>query len=154
MLHVPLIEGVHKVVYFGDCRFAAADQGLELSSLHHSNYDYLYKQMDDPIESCQLIGLAGIIVQLVLGAMSFSVLIYKRYVEKPKRAWKIWALDTSKQGVSQMLAHFVNIAISMSLSSTLSSDACIWYLTTNVLDNTIGVFLCVGILGLLEKHVF
>jgi hypothetical protein len=110
--------------------------------------------MDDPIESCQLIGLAGIIVQLVLGAMSFSVLIYKRYVEKPKRAWKIWALDTSKQGVSQMLAHFVNIAISMSLSSTLSSDACIWYLTTNVLDNTIGVFLCVGILGLLEKHVF
>jgi hypothetical protein len=58
-------------------------------------------------------------------------------------------MDTSKQGVSQFLAHVINVAISMQLSSQLDSDACIWYFTTNVLDNTLGVLLCVTILGLI-----
>lgn len=107
----------------------------------------------DGFESCQLIGFAGIIVQLVLGALSFSVLIYKRYIERPKRAWRIWFMDTSKQGVSQFLAHVINVAISMQLSSRLSSDACIWYFTTNVLDNTIGVVLCVSVLATIEKQL-
>jgi hypothetical protein len=88
-------------------------------------------------------------VQLALGILSFSVLVYKRYIELPKRAWKIWALDTSKQGVSQFIAHIINVAISMQLSSRLSSDACIWYFTTNILDNTLGVILCVSVLGLI-----
>jgi hypothetical protein len=107
----------------------------------------------DPIESCQLIGFAGIMIQMILGALSFSVLVYKRYTETPKRAWKIWAMDTSKQGVSQFLAHVINVAISMQLSSKLDSDACIWYFTTNVLDNTVGVVICVGILSLIERKV-
>jgi hypothetical protein len=42
----------------------------------------------------------------------------------------------------------------MQLSSSLESDACIWYLTTNILDNTIGVFLCVGVLSLIERYLF
>jgi hypothetical protein len=92
-------------------------------------------------------------VQVVLGALSFSVLVYKRMVEHPKRAWKIWTMDTSKQGVSQLLAHGINVAISMQLSSQLSSDACIWYFTTNVLDNTLGVLLCLTILSLVETKL-
>lgn len=34
---------------------------------------------NEPIESCQLIGFAGIMIQIILGALSFSVLVYKRY---------------------------------------------------------------------------
>jgi len=109
---------------------------------------------EDPIASCELVGFAGILIQIILGALSFSVLIYKRYTENPKRAWKIWALDTSKQGVSQILAHVINVLISMLLSTSLDSDACIWYLTTNILDNTVGVFLCIGVLTLIEKYMF
>ena len=109
---------------------------------------------DESIESCQLIGVVGILIQLLLGFLSFSILVYKRYTEKPKRAWKIWAMDTSKQGVSQLLAHIINVAISIQLSTSIESDACIWYLTTNVLDNTVGVFLCIGTLSLVEKHLF
>jgi hypothetical protein len=52
-----------------------------------------------------------------------------------------------------MLAHIINVAISMQLSNKLSSDACIWYFTTNVLDNTVGVILCVVVLSLIEKHI-
>lgn len=108
----------------------------------------------DPIQSCQLIGLVGILIQIILAALSFSVLIYKRYTEFPKRAWKIWAMDTSKQGVSQILAHIINVMISIHLSTSIESDACIWYLTTNILDNTVGVFLSVGVLSVVEKNLF
>lgn len=62
-------------------------------------------------------------------------------------------MDTSKQGVSQMLAHITNVLISMQLSSQLDSDACIWYFTTNVLDNTVGVAICITFLSIIEKKV-
>ena len=52
-----------------------------------------------------------------------------------------------------MLAHIINVLISLHLSTNIESDACIWYLTTNVLDNTVGVFLCVGVLSIIEKKV-
>lgn len=42
----------------------------------------------------------------------------------------------------------------MQLSTSLDSDACIWYLTTNILDNTVGVFLCIGVLTLIERYCF
>ncbi len=37
--------------------------------------------MDGGIDysSCEIFGFAGVIIQIVLAAMSFSVLIYKRY---------------------------------------------------------------------------
>lgn len=98
--------------------------------------------------SCEIFGVTGVIVQIVLGALSFSVLIIKRCYEHPKRPWRIWAMDTSKQGVSQIIAHFLNVTISLLLSSHLDNDACIWYFTTNVLDNTVGVFICCGVLRL------
>lgn len=100
-----------------------------------------------------MLGIFGVIVQILLGILSFSVLIFKRQHEYPKRPWKIWALDTSKQGVSQLIAHFINIAISLLLSFHLANDACFWYFTTNVLDNTFGVFICVGVLQLVETKI-
>lgn len=62
-------------------------------------------------------------------------------------------MDTSKQGVSQLIAHFINVGISLLLSAHLDNDACIWYFTTNVLDNTVGVFICCGVLRLVEGLV-
>jgi len=61
-------------------------------------------------EKCELVGTFSFIVQIMLGVLSFLVLIgktaffknklgcslmgfkVKRYREKPKRQWKIWAL--------------------------------------------------------------
>lgn len=108
--------------------------------------------MSEPSQqnSCEIFGIVGVIVQLVLGALSFSVLVIKRYREHPKRPWRIWAMDTSKQGTSQLIAHFINVGISLLLSMHLENDACIWYFTTNVLDNTVGVFICCGVLRLVE----
>ena len=66
--------------------------------------------------NCSMTGLLGIIIQLVLGVLSFSVLIIKRFREKPQRPWKIWIFDTSKQLISQLLAHFINLTISIALA--------------------------------------
>jgi hypothetical protein len=99
---------------------------------------------------CSIVGLVGIIVQLSLGVLSFSVLIIKRFCENPKRPWKIWRFDTCKQVMSQLLAHFINLTISLALTSQdPDSDNCLWYFITNIFDNTVGVFICVITLRLL-----
>ena len=100
-----------------------------------------------------MLGLMGVLVQLLLGLLSFSVLILKRQKEFPKRPWKIWTLDTSKQAFSQLIAHIVNVGISLLLSFHLENDACFWYFTTNVLDNTVGVMICVGVLTMVERKL-
>lgn len=66
---------------------------------------------------CSVVGPVGILIQLLLGILSFSVLIIKRHFENPKRPWRVWRYDTIKQVISQMLAHFLNLTISMALTS-------------------------------------
>lgn len=94
--------------------------------------------------SCNIVGLVGVLIQVSLGVLSFSVLILKRCFEKPPRPWKIWIFDTSKQLISQLFAHFINLTISIALTyNDSTSDECLWYFTTNILDNTVGVLLCI-----------
>lgn len=110
---------------------------------------------NDPSSHCSIVGLKGILIQVCLGVLSFSVLILKRFFEHPRRPWKIWRFDTAKQGISQLLAHFINLTISLALTSQdPDSDTCLWYFITNVFDNTVGVFLCVISLRLFEKLFF
>jgi hypothetical protein len=67
-------------------------------------------------KSCSMTGILGILIQVGLGVLSFSVLIIKRFREKPRRTWKIWIFDTSKQLISQVVAHFINLTISIALT--------------------------------------
>jgi uncharacterized protein YggT (Ycf19 family) len=71
---------------------------------------------DSEAPQCQLFGWFGVLIQILLGIFSFSVLFYKRYTENPRRKWRIWFMDTLKQIVSQLLAHFLNVAISLRMS--------------------------------------
>lgn len=105
-------------------------------------------------QECELFGWFGVLVQLMLGVLSFSVLVYKRFKEKPKRPWRIWCLDTIKQAVSQLLAHFLNVAISLRLSVKKDNNPCLWYFATIILDTTVGMLICIGILRLLEITLF
>jgi hypothetical protein len=41
-------------------------------------------------DKCDLFGAFGYIMQLILGVLSFFVLVIKRLKEKPMRPWKIW----------------------------------------------------------------
>lgn len=111
-------------------------------------------QPNNDIENvrCELMGLNGILIQLSLAVLSFSVLIIKRYFQNPRRPWKIWGFDTVKQVISQAIAHFINLLISFALTSDdPNSDTCLWYFITNIFDNTVGVCICVFSLRLIEK---
>ncbi|EAR87294.1 vaculolar membrane protein (macronuclear) [Tetrahymena thermophila SB210] len=81
-----------------------------------------YKQMHpDPIavenQQCNLVGGSGLIVQMILGFLSFTVLVYKRTQEKPQRPFKIWLLDSSKQVLSSLFAHLANMIFSIVLTT-------------------------------------
>jgi len=105
--------------------------------------------------SCEIMGPAGTIVQIFMGLFAFLVLTYKRTLENPKREWKVWALDTSKQAISGGLAHILNV-ISALLMTTLrveesTADSCAWYLVTMLFDTLIGSMFNIGILMLLQR---
>jgi hypothetical protein len=61
---------------------------------------------------CRLLGPFALIVQGALGVVALLSLVYKRWRETPKRPWKIWFFDVSKQVVGTFLVHILNLLMS------------------------------------------
>jgi len=57
-------------------------------------------------QNCVLVDNFAIFIQVLLGAIAFSTLIYKRHRERPQRPLRIWFYDVSKQ-----LSVFVGLII-------------------------------------------
>lgn len=70
---------------------------------------------------CRLLGPFALLVQGALGLVALLSLILKRYRERPKRPWKIFTFDVSKQVLGSILLHILNLAMSM-FSSTSGLD--------------------------------
>lgn len=87
-----------------------------------------------------MLGPTGYLIQFGLGILAFAVLFIKRCVEKPKRPWKVWSLDASKQIFSAALAHILNLVLSIFMS-TESSDECVLYFINTFMDCTCGVLI-------------
>ena len=93
-------------------------------------------------DKCHLFGLVGYIVQGILAIAALVTLIIKRCQEKPKRPWKIWWFDVSKQVIAALVLHIVNLILSSWLTNEEDiSDECVWYFVTLFLDCTLGAFL-------------
>ena len=103
---------------------------------------------------CDMFGGFGFLIQAILGAAAFSILIVKRYVEKPRRPWKIWFYDVAKQIISALALHLFNLILSAVLSDDENdADACVWYFVTVVLDCTLGAFLSYVFMWLVDGIV-
>ena len=102
------------------------------------------------IKEWEILGPLGLIIQGILGVMSFSALIIKRYFEHPKRPWNIWLLDTSKQVFSAALVHCMNMMLSMLLSEASVADGWEWYFINFAWDVAIGTFVWFMIIKLIE----
>ena len=99
-------------------------------------------EVEESNSKCEMFGGFGFLIQAILGAAAFSILIVKRYIEKPRRPWKIWFYDVAKQIISSVVLHLFNLIISAILSSDeKDADACVWYFVTVTLDCTLGAFL-------------
>ncbi|KAI5893682.1 uncharacterized protein SCHCODRAFT_02622478 [Schizophyllum commune H4-8] len=101
--------------------------------------------------SCQLLGPTALVVQALMGVLVIASLLYKRYREKPRRPWRIWLFDVSKQVVGQMFVHGVNVLISGVVSHHTSNNACVSYFLNILIDTTLGVGLLYLILQLLDE---
>ncbi|PPQ92346.1 hypothetical protein CVT25_008696 [Psilocybe cyanescens] len=95
--------------------------------------------VDQP--SCQLMGPTALIVQALMGLFVILSLVYKRHRETPKRPWKIWLFDVSKQILGQAFVHTANLLVSDLVSSHTSSNACVSYFLNILIDTTFGVAL-------------
>ena len=72
-----------------------------------------------------------------LSTFWFRSLVYKRYIERPQRPWKIWRFDVGKQLIGGFCVHFANILVASGLGE--DGDECAWYFINFFVDCTLGV---------------
>lgn len=109
--------------------------------------------------TCQLFGPPALVVQGLMGVMVILTLVYKRQHEKPRRRWRIWTFDVSKQLVGQpplllfssfmrllisqyagqLVVHFSNVFISDLVAHQAIQNPCVLYFLNIVVDTTVGM---------------
>ncbi|EIW76290.1 hypothetical protein CONPUDRAFT_168857 [Coniophora puteana RWD-64-598 SS2] len=96
---------------------------------------------DIPLDkkSCRLMGPTALIVQALMAVLVLLSLLYKRNRESPKRPWRIWLFDVSKQLFGQAFIHGVNVLISDVSSHVSAGNACTFYFLNILVDTTLGV---------------
>lgn len=94
-----------------------------------------------PEDECQLLDGFGQLIQILCGCLAFTALVVKRFKEHPRRAWKIWNLDVSKQMLSGLVAHFIGMLTATIMAQhTEHVSPCSWYLIAFSVDTTLGMF--------------
>ncbi|ORZ39453.1 Vaculolar membrane protein-domain-containing protein [Catenaria anguillulae PL171] len=97
---------------------------------------------DDP--QCQLLDHFAIGVQLLMGCIVFLSMLLKRHRESPRRPWRIWFFDISKQGLGASFVHGLNVLVSLVAGSSPdshSSNPCVFYFLNVGIDTTVGVYI-------------
>ncbi|PLW15966.1 hypothetical protein PCANC_16134 [Puccinia coronata f. sp. avenae] len=90
-------------------------------------------------DTCSLLGPFSILIQGIMALIILASLLYKRHREKPKRKYRIWTADVSKQVLGQAFVHMLNIFISDSMASLPSKgNPCALYFMNIFIDTTIG----------------
>ncbi|KAL4247075.1 hypothetical protein ABKN59_001397 [Abortiporus biennis] len=88
---------------------------------------------------CKLLGPTALVVQGLMGILVIASLLYKRQRETPKRPWRIWMFDVSKQVAGQLFVHFLNVLISGIIAEVSAGNPCVTYFLNILIDTTLGV---------------
>lgn len=92
---------------------------------------------------CQLLGPLALAIQMLMGALAISSLVFKRSYERPPRPWWIWFFDVSKQVFGALGLHLINLLLSINSSQSdepdVNDNPCTWYFLNLLLDTTLGV---------------
>jgi hypothetical protein len=127
--------------------------------------DEMSKPRPPPQGECQLLGPFALWIQLLLGLLALSALVFKRWRERPQRPLKIWTFDVSKQVVGSVLVHMANLVMSMLSSGqfdiTIAGSAkgeedneanpCSFYFLNLAIDTTLGIPILILLLHGLTK---
>jgi len=96
-------------------------------------------------------------VQGLLAALALASLYLKRMNETPRRKFLTWWFDVSKQAIGATYAHFLNMVIAAVINDNVRGDydlddQCAWYAINFLIDTTLGLFLSVILLRLMNKE--
>ena len=81
-------------------------------------------------------------MQVALGVFSFSGLFIKRNFEYPKRSYRIFLLDISKQGLSAGWTHVMNLFLAVYLQLKVNKgNGCDWYFINFICEILFGLVL-------------
>lgn len=101
---------------------------------------------------CQLLGdFISILVQGMLGISALCTLVVKRILENPKREFRVFVYDVSKQAIGQLYAHGLNLLIAIHMTRP-EGDQCVWYFVNFIVDVIGGLPLTYGLV-LLTNHL-
>lgn len=107
--------------------------------------------------SCQLFGVFGIFVQLMIGVWCVLTLVTLWRCEKNRRDFCTWLGDMSKQLVGAGWGHAMNIFLALIFGTALESEAannqCVWYLVGFLSDIFVVTFLCWLVTSNLRPHI-
>ena len=96
----------------------------------------------DSEKECELFDDFGVSMQIALGLLSFSMLFAKRGYENPKRSLRIFLLDISKQALSALWNHLINLSLAVYLqNSTSKGNGCEWYLVNFLAEICFGLLI-------------
>ena len=91
------------------------------------------------------------IVQITLGIISIGTLIIKKFMPGETRTWKVFIMDISKQLISALIAHFVNLLLALYLHAELKEgNGCVWYFINLTLDCFLGVILAFCVFSIIN----
>jgi len=113
--------------------------------------DYVNGVADQVVKVCKVYDSEDfftVFVQLLLAFFALMSLWFKRQREVPRRKFRTWFLDISKQGVGACYAHVLNMIIAAIIvnngdGSTSLNDQCAWYGMTYLVDTTLGLLLAI-----------
>ncbi|KDN43896.1 hypothetical protein K437DRAFT_257286 [Tilletiaria anomala UBC 951] len=91
--------------------------------------------------NCRLLGPFALVLQGVMGLLVIGSLIYKRNREHPRRKWKVWILDVTKQMTGQVFVHVLNIILSDAVAAHGKRNPCSLYFLNIIIDTTFGVLI-------------
>ena len=94
-------------------------------------------------------------VQVLLAALALSSLYIKRQQENPRRKFKTWFLDVSKQGIGAVYAHILNMVIAALIADNVRGDfelddQCAWYAINYTVDSTVGLLFSIMLLRVVD----
>ncbi|KAI9475426.1 MAG: vacuolar membrane protein-domain-containing protein [Benjaminiella poitrasii] len=107
---------------------------------------------DEDESGCQLLDGFAIFIQLVLAALAFSTLIFKRQQESPQRPVLIWSFDVGKQVIGGAVVHTLNLVAShlFGRNPEQESNPCVWYFLNIFVDTTFGVLVIWAVLSIVK----
>lgn len=130
-----------------------ADDNIQYDDAYYFNDDNNDAQVaEQVVKVCKVYDSEDfftVFVQLLLAFAALMSLWFKRQSEQPKRKFRTWFLDCSKQGVGACYAHVCNMIIAAvivnkgAIDNNSLNDQCAWYGMTYLVDTTLGLVLAI-----------